>query len=678
MARQSMRTWEGSASSSSGVARAVPRTSLAPPSPRTELEPSSVTPAGPGHDFGRLSLLPPVGGGGCEARAPTGLESALRVHHGQPLPQALRADAERRFGGSLAAVKLHDGPEAHRLARAAGARAFTSGRDVFFRAGQLAPQTPSGRELLWHELAHAAGPPRSRAVVLRAPLFDFTEFLSAPLAPGHTVASTRTLLDEKIKRGDITGATVSGAGTSVEALIFLQYFLWQVSSRNRWDTVLTQSVPLGWPPPAGSTTPQPRGLVRATIDAAGNARVELLARAAVPQSPQLADAAARAHLATTFGLQVVDGDKPWSPAELSDVAAALALLPATDVAALKDVDLVRMRALPNGHAGEFSRGGAVSQGSTTTPGRATLKLADEAFTATSRFLGEAANPRPASFGTILHEVGHAVDVQAVRPLHARHAEAIVDQNKAVAVLNPSVARYERARLAGRRSETQALRPTVLAQRGVYDRAVRTVRTRQTALEATQVPATTITLLKTVLSNQKTQFQAALANATMAAVAFDATAKMQSAAYQSAIATTATAVDTYVTQASTTHDLDVLDKTLLAAFAARTAARNALMGVSLVNPALTAFAPVVAAQDAWREAALEFAHTRGRSLRLQRFVELVRAQNIVPFTQYARDHWPHSPEEFYAEAYSLWLTNPAFLKTNYLPIHDFFQNGDYTR
>nr|WP_305794706.1 DUF4157 domain-containing protein [Myxococcus sp. CA051A] len=678
MARQSKRTWEGSTASSSKVSGGTSWASVVPPAPRTELEPVSGTPSGLGHDFGKLSLLPPVGGSGCEARAPTGLESALRGHQGQPLPPALRADAERRFGGSLASVKLHDGPEAHRLARAAGARAFTSGRDVVFRAGQYAPQTPAGRELLWHELAHAAGAPRSPAVVLRAPLFDLTEYTSSPLPPGHTVASTRALLDARIKKGDILSATVSGAGTSVDALIFLQYFLWQMSRRDRWDTVLTQSVPLGWPPPPGSTTPSPRGLVRVAIDATGNARIELLSRAAVPPSPQLADPVVNAHLTTTFGLKVVNGDSTWTAAHLSDVAAALALLPATDVAALKDVDLVRMQALPNGRAGEFSRGGAVPQGSTAPPSRATLKLADGAFAANTRFLGEAATPRPASYGTILHEVGHAVEVQVARPLHARHAEAVVDQNKAVAALNPTVERYERARVAGRQSETQSLRPTVVAQRATYDRALRTVRTRQTALDAVQVPAATIALLKTALSTQRTQAQAELTTATTAAAAFAPADQTESAAFRSAITATVAALDAYVAQAPASSDLDALDKTLLAAFSARTAARDALRTANAANPALVTYASVLTSQDAWREAARELAHTRGRSLRLQRFVDVVKAHNIVPFTKYARDNWPHSPEEFYAEAYSLWLTNPAFLQTNYLPIHDFFQNGDYTK
>ncbi len=39
-------------------------------------------------------------------------------------------------------------------ARALGARAFTIGRDIFFGAGQYAPETPAGLRLLVHELVH--------------------------------------------------------------------------------------------------------------------------------------------------------------------------------------------------------------------------------------------------------------------------------------------------------------------------------------------------------------------------------------------------------------------------------------------------------------------------------------------------------------------------------------------
>jgi hypothetical protein len=51
-------------------------------------------------------------------------------------------------------VRLHTGGGADQAARALRANAFTSGPDVVFRQGQLAPQTPAGQKLMAHELAH--------------------------------------------------------------------------------------------------------------------------------------------------------------------------------------------------------------------------------------------------------------------------------------------------------------------------------------------------------------------------------------------------------------------------------------------------------------------------------------------------------------------------------------------
>ena len=73
---------------------------------------------------------------------------------GRPLPEATRAFFEPRFGESFAGVRVHDDARAQTLARAVDARAFTVGRDVVFGAGQLAPETTSGKRLLAHELTH--------------------------------------------------------------------------------------------------------------------------------------------------------------------------------------------------------------------------------------------------------------------------------------------------------------------------------------------------------------------------------------------------------------------------------------------------------------------------------------------------------------------------------------------
>ena len=73
---------------------------------------------------------------------------------GQPLPAPVRSDMESRLGHDFSDVRIHTGPVAAVAARSIDARAFTAGRDIAFAPGQFAPSSPSGRQMLAHELTH--------------------------------------------------------------------------------------------------------------------------------------------------------------------------------------------------------------------------------------------------------------------------------------------------------------------------------------------------------------------------------------------------------------------------------------------------------------------------------------------------------------------------------------------
>ena len=73
---------------------------------------------------------------------------------GMPLEPATRSFFERGFGHDFSAVRIHDDERAARSAREVDAVAYTVGRHVAFDSGRYAPQTPGGRHLLAHELAH--------------------------------------------------------------------------------------------------------------------------------------------------------------------------------------------------------------------------------------------------------------------------------------------------------------------------------------------------------------------------------------------------------------------------------------------------------------------------------------------------------------------------------------------
>jgi hypothetical protein len=81
---------------------------------------------------------------------------------GQPLPRAVRAFFEPRFGHDFSQVRIHTDARAAESARAVNAAAYTVGRDMVFDAGHYAPEIASGRALLAHELVHVVQQGESR------------------------------------------------------------------------------------------------------------------------------------------------------------------------------------------------------------------------------------------------------------------------------------------------------------------------------------------------------------------------------------------------------------------------------------------------------------------------------------------------------------------------------------
>jgi hypothetical protein len=77
-----------------------------------------------------------------------------RAGSGQPLGEGARAFAEDRLGHDFGDVRVHTDPEASDLAGSIDAEAFTTGSDIYFRAGRHDPESEDGRRLLTHELTH--------------------------------------------------------------------------------------------------------------------------------------------------------------------------------------------------------------------------------------------------------------------------------------------------------------------------------------------------------------------------------------------------------------------------------------------------------------------------------------------------------------------------------------------
>jgi uncharacterized protein DUF4157 len=91
--------------------------------------------------------------GAAEELSPeVGSETKALTGGGRPIPQTLRAFFEPRFGYDFSRVRVH--PDAHAVASAVQARAFTVGQNIGFDRGQYAANTDRGKWLLAHELTH--------------------------------------------------------------------------------------------------------------------------------------------------------------------------------------------------------------------------------------------------------------------------------------------------------------------------------------------------------------------------------------------------------------------------------------------------------------------------------------------------------------------------------------------
>ncbi|HLP87133.1 MAG TPA: DUF4157 domain-containing protein [Nostocaceae cyanobacterium] len=88
--------------------------------------------------------------------APPDLDSSIQQVRGggQPLADRIRQPMEQAFGADFSGVKVHTDTQADMLNCSLGARAFTTGQDLFFKRGEYKPESLHGQELLAHELTH--------------------------------------------------------------------------------------------------------------------------------------------------------------------------------------------------------------------------------------------------------------------------------------------------------------------------------------------------------------------------------------------------------------------------------------------------------------------------------------------------------------------------------------------
>ena len=129
-------------------------------------------------------------------------ETAGRINRersgGQPLDKGVQTRTGADLGYDFDQVRVHTSPESDALSHQLGAKAFTTGQDIFFREGAYNPHSSGGQELIGHELTH---------VVQQG----------TGAVKGHGTMAVNAPGDAYEQQADATAKTFAGQGDSAEA-----------------------------------------------------------------------------------------------------------------------------------------------------------------------------------------------------------------------------------------------------------------------------------------------------------------------------------------------------------------------------------------------------------------------------------------------------------------------------
>jgi len=468
--------------------------------------------------------------------------------------------------------------------------------------------------------------------------YDTTAHSISPPPQGTTLASIKAALQtkqDKKPQPDL-GKTlnVKGVNAGTDEEIFVWNVLLQLGTFKRWGSEVDVVTEIGRPAKPGNKAPV--GQITLRIDAQGNATAELLKRSTVasPATFTTMDQAKKA-LQTDFKIgQIKDDTASWTPDDLNKVHAAFSRMPTSERSALSGVDLIRQHTIIEGGeqlSGLFSHQSQVAQGAASASRSQSISLADSAFAGDNiSFIGDQSNAAVASFETILHEAGHAVETKALRDAQFATMEATAKLNGTIQTLNTAV----------------------------------------TAFNAEQASA-----FKTAKGYKQTQIkecQSFLKSINQATKAIDTLGKSQKASqHQQEDASASTAI-----KARDTEKTKLSGKS--ATHPALTDFANTLKRQDDWFAAAQARAKAHTDLDTAQKQEKAVSGSPNQSKRLKNFVDFVNKNNIPPLTEYAKVNWPQKPGEFFAEAYSLWLNDRTYLTANAKPLVDWFDSGEHLK
>ncbi|MCP4132021.1 MAG: DUF4157 domain-containing protein [bacterium] len=107
---------------------------------------------------------------GASSQVSSGVESGIRSMQGggQSLSTGDSKYYQARMGQDFSKVRVHTGTRANALAQSINARAFTTGRDIFFGKSESHPGSRKGKKLMAHELTHVVQQGKAPAIQSKA------------------------------------------------------------------------------------------------------------------------------------------------------------------------------------------------------------------------------------------------------------------------------------------------------------------------------------------------------------------------------------------------------------------------------------------------------------------------------------------------------------------------------
>ncbi len=394
--------------------------------------------------------------GGATVPAHADVDDALTTP-GRPLEPAARRTMEGCFGYDFSDVRVHDDERAAATARALDAAAFTVGADVVFGTGRYEPSGAEGGRLLAHELAHVVQQRACSGLVVQRkngagapPPATTLTALAEEDRRRIQVVTASVVVPDLAGKFATTGTTTTAAFAGGVSAVFdasvdpgLQHGLRNVAGSLSAGAELSPAplVPnstVTLELDVGGTTG--KGLYRFTYAvpaAAGPQKipqtqrilVESLGKATAP--PGTKPSAPPAAGATPIPDPVAEKIKrhsishSYTGGDLDALRAALDQIPNAQLAVVSGLSFRRATSLAKDPkaAGNYD------------PKTHTITLFDVAFTASqARYSGPGTVASDTPTRAIVHEIGHAIDLAALRT-------AGISKDKADAAVGALSAKY---------------------------------------------------------------------------------------------------------------------------------------------------------------------------------------------------------------------------------------------